>query len=371
VPEAKRIETEFSSMNVIHIGAGVRGRHWLEIVRDHSDITSVGCVDPEAAALDWVRTHFPELRNSCYENLGEALTRIDAHTALIASPVSHHGAHCMQALEAGLAVMVEKPFTSNIEEALQAAERAEILRKPVVVAQNYRFIPVERTLRYLIRDERVGRVISATCISRRRRPGKGTFLGTMDYPQLIDVGVHHFDSLRSILGLNAVAISCRVSNPPWSDYRHGAITQALIEMERDVNVQYLGTLTSHSDEYRLWVEGDRGVLYTDRRRVWWRKRAWRFLLPVRKVSVPKGDELPYPREGTTSLLDSLKAAVLNGAEPETGAHDNLQTLAMVEAGKRSAEEGRRVMIREILQQTSERATDSGAALALQEETPVP
>ena len=350
-------------MNILHVGLGVRGRHWLEIVRDRSDITSVGCVDPDAAALDWVRTHFPQLRNSCYENLGEALTRIDPHTALIASPVSHHGAHCMQALEAGLAVMVEKPFTSNMEEALQAAERAEILKKPVVVAQNYRFIPVERTLRHLIRDERVGRVISATCISRRRRPGKGTFLGTMDYPQIVDVGVHHFDSLRSILGVNAVAILCRVNNPPWSDYPHGAITQALIEMERDVSVQYLGTLTSNRDEYSLWIEGDRGVLYTDRKRVWWRKSGWRFFLPVKKVSVPKGDELPYPREGTTSLLDSLKAAVLNGTEPETNALDNLQTLAMVEAGKRSAEEKRRVMIREILEQTSERATDNGAALS--------
>lgn len=355
-------------MNVIHIGAGVRGRHWLEIVRDRSDITSVGCVDPDAAALDWVRTHFPELRSACYENLGEALTRIHPHTALIASPVSHHGAHCMQALEAGLAVMVEKPFTSNMEEALQAAERAEILKKPVVVAQNYRFIPVERTLRHLIRDERVGRVISATCISRRRRPGKGTFLGTMDYPQIVDVGVHHFDSLRSILGLNAVAILCQVNNPLWSDYSHGAITQALIEMERDVSVQYLGTLTSNRDEYSLWIEGDRGVLYTDRKRVWWRKRGWRFFLPVKKVTVPNGDELPYPREGTTSLLDGLKAAVFNGAVPETGARDNLQTLAVVEAGKRSAEEGRRVMIREILEQTSERATDNGAALSPGKET---
>jgi predicted dehydrogenase len=357
-------------MNVIHIGLGVRGRHWLEIVRDRPDITSVGCVDPEATALDWVRGHFPELKNACYENLDEALTGLRADAALIASPVSHHGAHCMQALEAGLAVMVEKPFTSNMEQALQAAKRAEILRKPVVVAQNYRFIPVDRTLRRLIRGGQVGRVISATCISRRRRPGKGTFLGTMDYPQIVDVGVHHFDCLRSMLGLNAVAILCRVGNPPSSDYPHGAITQALIEMERDVSVQYLGTLTSDRDEYSLWIEGDRGVLYTDRKRVWWRKRGWRFFLPFRKVSVPKGDELPYPREGTTSLLDSLKAAVLNGAEPETGARDNLQTLAMIEAGKRSAEEKRRVMIREILDQTSERVTDNGAALALQEETPV-
>jgi predicted dehydrogenase len=339
-------------MNILHIGLGIRGRHWLEIVRDRSDITSVGCVDPDVAALDWVRTHFPKLRNACYENLAEALARIHAHSAVIASPVSHHGTHCLQALEAGLAILVEKPFTSNMEEALQIVERAERSSKPLVVAQNYRFIPVERTLRQLIRDGRVGTVTSATCLSRRRRPGKGTFLGTMDYPQIVDVGVHHFDSLRSILGLNAVAILCRVNNPPWSDYRHGAITEALIEMETNVSIQYLGTLTSHRDEYSLRIEGDRGVLYTDRKRVWWRKRGSRFFLPVKKVSVPKGDELPYPREGTTSLLDGLKDAVLNRREPETNARDNLQTLAIVEAGKRSAEESRRILVQEVLHQRS-------------------
>jgi len=44
----------------------------------------------------------------------------------------------------------------------------------------------------------------------------------------------------------------------------------------------------------------------------------------------------------------LKDAVLRGAEPETSARDNLQTLAIVQAGKRSAEKHRRVSIEEVL-----------------------
>jgi len=277
-------------------------------------------------------------------------------------PPPYHAGHCLQALEAGLAVMVEKPFAVNIEDALRVTVRSESVKRPVLVAQNYRFIPIEQTLRQLVRQGRVGKVLSATLISRRRRPGKGTFLGTMDYPQITDVGVHNFDSLRSILGIEAVAVSCRASNPPWSDYRHGAVTEALIEMEREVAVQYLGTLTSDRDEYSLWVEGEEGVLWADRKWVCWRKKGWRFFIPVRKLSVPKGDELPYPREGTTSLLNSLRDAVVHGKEPETSARDNLQTLAIVEAGKRSAEEHRRVMIREILQTKSVAVSNNGTAL---------
>src|SRR5262249_16096269 len=214
-------------MDIIHIGLGIRGKHWLEIVRDHPGMTSIACVDPEPSALDWTRKHFPTLSSACYANLQEALKSIKADAAIIASPPPFHADHCLQALDAGLGVMVEKPFTMNMADAMRVAERSGTLRKPVLVAQNYRFKPADRAIRQLIKAGRYGKLSSAYCVARRRRPGNGTFLGTMDYPQITDVGVHHFDSMCSFLGLDAVAVSCRVSNPPWSDYQHGAVTEAL------------------------------------------------------------------------------------------------------------------------------------------------
>jgi len=336
-------------MDIIHIGLGVRGRHWLEIVHDSPRVTSVACVDPHPAALEWVRERFPRLQNACYARVEEALQKTTADAAIIASPPPYHADHCLQALDGGLGVLVEKPFTLAVKDAFRVIERSESVNKPVLVAQNYRFIPAERTLRRLIREGRIGKVLFANCVARRRRPGKGTFLGSMEYPQITDVAVHNFDSLRGMLGIDAVAISCRVSNPAWSDYRHGSVTEALVEMEGGVSVQYLGTLTSDRDEYHLWLEGEEGVLSTDRKRVWWRKKGWRFFVPLRNISVPRGDALPYPREGTASLLEALWNAVCARQEAETSARNNLQTVALVEAGKRSAEEQRRVFIREVLQ----------------------
>lgn len=337
-------------LRVLHVGLGVRGRHWLEIVADRKDITSVGCVDPQSAALDWVKSRFPRLSDSCFGSLEQALAEVEADAAIIATPPPFHGEDSLKGLQARLAVMVEKPFAPNLGDALRVVEQSRTLHIPVLVAQNYRFSAAERTLRHFIREGRIGRPVSATCIARRRRPGAGTFLGTMEFPQMADVAVHHFDSLRSILGVDGAALLCQVSNPSSSDYRHGAVTEALIEMQQGITVQYLGTLTSLRDEYSLWVEGDRGALWTDRKWVWWRRRGQRFFLPARKIKVPKGDELPYPREGTTSLLDGLRDAIFEEVEPETSALDNLQTLAMVEAGKRSATEHRRVTIQETLGQ---------------------
>ena len=64
--------------------------------------------------------------------------------------------------------------------------------------------------------------------------------------------------------------------------------------------------------------------------------------------MPKGDELPYPKAGTVSLLNQFRDAIRHGRVPETSAADNLWTLAMVEASVLSHREGRKVSIAEVV-----------------------
>jgi predicted dehydrogenase len=321
----------------------------LEIVHDHPGVTSVGCVDPDRSALVAVGRQFPNLRDACFARMSEAITRLKADAAIIATPPDCHARDCLEALEAGWAVMVEKPFTLDVDEARRVVARAHVLNRPLLVAHNYRFAPAERTVREAIRGGILGPLAWVTCHARRRRPGTGTSLEGVPYAQILEAGVHHFDSLRSMLGENAASVAARVANTPWSGYQHGAVTTALIEMNEGLRVEYLGTLTSHRDEYHLRIEGMHGCLTTDGHRVWWRRKGGRFFRPIRRVAVPKGDALPYPRRGTASLLNALRAALVDGTEAETSGLDNLQTMAMVDAVKRSTEERRRVEIREILE----------------------
>jgi predicted dehydrogenase len=292
-----------------------------------------------------------------FADLDTALRDTSPDAALIASPSALHAKHARQALEASLAVMVEKPFAQTVAEARRILKKADAMGKPVVVAENYRFARAERTVRKVIQDGRLGPLRSVTLIDRRRLPSheQGPWAAQMQYTHLREIAIHHFDSLRSILGCHPTKLIVQAFNPPGSDYRHGACTQALIEMEGGVHVQYLGTLTSHRYAFSLWIEGENGVLWTNRKWVGWRPQGKRWFWPMKQVGVPKGDEVRYPREGTTSLLNSLRDAVLRGQEAETSGHDNLWTLAMVEAGMRSAEEERMVSIQEILGEVSSSA----------------
>ncbi len=345
-------------MKLIHIGVGTRGRQWLEIVRGDRRFASAACVDADPRALDWVRGRFPELRGVCFEEVDEALARVRAEAAVVASPPAYHANHTLSALGAGLAVLVDKPLATSLAHGARVVERARLLRLPVVVGQNDRFGPVERTVRWLVRQGRAGRLTLVTCHARQRRPPAGTFPAAGGHVQLLEAAVHHFDSLRSMLGADAVAVAARIGSPPGGGGA-GLVTQAMIEMDGGLRVSYLGTLGSDRDDYALALEGEAGVVRADRRRVWWRRRGARFFTPVGCVPVPKGDALPPPREGTASLLGSLWEASVYGAEPETSGTDALRTLALVEAVKRAAEEARVVTLREVLRSEDPQPAGAG------------
>ena len=92
----------------------------------------------------------------------------------------------------------------------------------------------------------------------------------------------------------------------------------MIEFDGGLPIQYSGTLCEVANRfgYNLWVQGDRGDIWTNRRWIWWRPKGQRFFRPVKLVSVPKGDEQRYPKAGTVSLLNQFRDAVIREKNSE-------------------------------------------------------
>ena len=250
--------------------------------------------------------------------------------------------------------MIEKPFAMNVAEAYDIIKLAGKVGKPVMVAENFRYVPAERTIRKLMHENFLGKPHTVTLVDRRRQPAatQGAWVAGMEFAQLQEIAIHHFDSLRSFFNRTPLTIAVQVYNPDGSDYSHGACTKALIEMEGGINITYLGTLTSHRYSYALHIEGEKGDLWTNRKWVLFRKMGGRLFMPLKKSQVPPGDEKAYPREGTTSLLNSFCEAVLKGKEPETCGKDNIWNVAMVQAGILSASEKRVVYLEEIMDENN-------------------
>ena len=334
-------------VKVLHVGVGIRGGHWVDLIGRHADFEAVALVDADEAAL--TRAHAAAGGAvECFTDLSTALDSVSADAAVIASPSRLHAEHAMLALRAGLTVMVEKPFAETVRDAREVLRISAECRAHVMVAENYRYRPAERTVRRLVSESAIGRIDHAIVIDHRHMPShtEGPWLAKMEYPQLQEIAIHHFDSLRCILGQRPIAMDVRVWNPANSDYEHGAATEGLLRFET-ARVQYVGTLCSDRFAFSLQLEGEDGMIWTDRKRVFLRTAGRRFPRPVRNVSVPQGDGEKYPREGTTSLLDSLRDLTLSGTIPETIGMDSIWNVAMLEAGKRSDRERRLVEISEV------------------------
>jgi predicted dehydrogenase len=256
--------------------------------------------------------------------------------------------------------MVEKPLSCHLQDAMLVVEKARAAGRPVVVAENYRFFPAERTMRHMLDEEIVGRIASAICTDRRDQPShtQGPWVKGLEHPFLTEIAIHHFDSFRYLFNRQLASVFAKSYNPPGSSYDQGAAAEALIELEGGVAIQYSGTMIANRYEYSLWVEGDEGDIWTDRKRVWRRSKGHRFFRPVKLLPVPKGDERPYPKGGTVSLLNAFRDALLDGKIPETSGEDNLWTLAMVEASILSDRNGRRVWIDEVLPPLLKNEADS-------------
>lgn len=337
------------AIRLIHVGVGGRGRHWLEYVAQHPDFVAVACVDVNERALQEAKDMPGQTHGRFVTRFEDAIVQVEADAALITSPSFLHAPQAIQALDAGLAVMVEKPFGCTLAEAVQVVRRAREVSRPVMVAENFRFFQAERTVRHMIDTGVVGRVGTAVCIDRRDQPShtQGPWVKSMAEPFFTEIAVHHFDSFRFMFNRQPYRLLARSYNPPLSDYESAAAVDAIIELEEGGCIQYSGTMVATRYEYSLWIEGEKGDLWTDRRRVWWRAKGGRFFRPAKMIPVPKGDEQRYPKAGTVSLLNQLRDAITQGAEPETSGADNLWTLAMVESGLHASQEGRPVRVEEV------------------------
>ncbi|RMF40263.1 MAG: gfo/Idh/MocA family oxidoreductase, partial [Alphaproteobacteria bacterium] len=140
---------------------------------------------------------------------------------IITPPVTHLG-YIRKALATGpRAVICQKPFCRNLEEAREAARLAEAAGIPLIVHENFRFQPWYRAIRAEIEAGAIGEVLQLTF---RLRPGDGqgpdAYLDRQPYfrqmPRFLvhETAVHWIDTFRYLMGPpEAVFADLRKMNP--------------------------------------------------------------------------------------------------------------------------------------------------------------
>ena len=325
-------------LKVLHVGVANRGRWPIERATPSTGFVSHALCDVNSAALAAAQelTGLPE--SSCFSSLDEALARSGAECAIICTPTKFHVDMAIRVIEAGLPVLVEKGMAPDWESAQRLAAFARSRRAVAAIAQNYRYQPIERTIRRALQDPAfeayLGRVHQITYSQQRVRPHPGT----LDYPfsAVWDMSCHHFDNLMHWLGpiREMTAHSWRAG---WSAYTHDANTSAYIVFESGSHVHYLHSHDAARQTLNIELHGERGALYLREGELTFSAR------PSEQFgSRPLTVVDPGPNHSLEDMLRDFHAYATAGAEPGISVRNNLETMAACELMVRSITDRRTV-----------------------------
>ncbi|HEV2836588.1 MAG TPA: Gfo/Idh/MocA family oxidoreductase [Pyrinomonadaceae bacterium] len=326
-------------------GVGARGQDWVREVKAAPAFELAACVDVNRAALQRASARFGISPDQCFTDLGKALDNSGSRAVIVVTPPDCHATTCEAALNRKLAVLVEKPFTLRLSEAVRLVSLAGANSTPLLVAQNYRYLRSFRTVKRLINEGVLGRVGMVVCHYYRPFHNIPDSLAKLTNSVLWGMSVHHLDAIQYVLGSKVISVNAESFTLPWGRLPRGASLQLMLAMANDARVSYSATYesTGHTlfeggQEFYARFIGERGTLHVFQR--------WLILWENGKLPrlVRRG-----PRKKTEEqvLLDQLERALIHGEPPEVSGRDNLQTVATLEACVRSAAEQRRVNPQEL------------------------
>jgi predicted dehydrogenase len=347
------------TLRLVQIGLGGWGRNWVEeVTRDTQGVEPVGWVDldPMMRARAVAALGLP--RERVFGSLAQALEQVAADAALVVVPLAAHAPVTRAALEAGLHVLVEKPFAETMEDARALERLARAQNRVLMVSQNYRWFPAPVLARRLLRDGTLGHLV-ACYLDFHFYFGMGYRYFLLEEPLLSDMAIHHFDTLRFVLDDEPVEVSCHSWREPGTPFAGPPAAVAAMRFAKGIVVSYRGSwltrgpATPYGGHWRL--DGSRGTLeFTFRGAFEEREKLDRVTLhrpgePSEAMPLPD-----MPCKDRTGALDAFARWIRDGRPPEgaSTATDNLRSLATMFAAIRSARRGGvPVRVADVLEET--------------------
>ena len=337
------------------VGVGLIGRRHVDLVTQSPDAELIAVVDPDRRAAAIAE----KAGVAWYGTLDELLAHDRPDGAVIATPSEQHAVHSMACIRAGVAVLVEKPIATTVDDGLRLVEAAETGGIPLLVGHHRRHSPVLIAAREIVGRGVIGdpvAVVATTLFAKpaeyfeeapwRRRAGGG--------PILINL-IHDVDALRLLVG-EVVAVQAMASNHvrrfPVEDtvavalrFAGGALGSMLVSdaaaspLSWELTAGEDAAFPRHDGQDCYVVAGTHGSLAipTMRLTTYDGRPSWK--LPTRTSVVPVRHGDPLGRQ-----LEHFCAVIRHGVEPEVGGRDAVETLRVTLAVQQAARTGEAVSV---------------------------
>ena len=324
-------------LRMIVVGLGRGKSHIRTITSISEQFELVGIVDLDAQLLNTVLEEFSLPESLGFTSYDEALEKTLCDGVVIATWSPTHEPMVEQALRADKHVLAEKPFVVEFEPAKRLLDLADNRHLKVVVNQQWRYMPAQRTIRRLMREKAYGEAQCAHFVGYKSR---GSEYPDSPYGQLWQMTVHEVDSILSMLNQPAVEAFGHAYRPPQTTWNRESTVTAEITMRNGCHVVMMSTSDSRTHGCEFRIECEKATLVMKNTRCMGGEETL-FVGEDSSVGLQ-----PYPidpdldRSMDAQVALSFATWINGGPEPETSGRNNLEVLGVLSAIIKSGETGK-------------------------------
>ncbi|HEX2370323.1 MAG TPA: Gfo/Idh/MocA family oxidoreductase [Acidimicrobiia bacterium] len=284
------------------------------------------------------------------ENLDELLSDPEIEGVIVTTPNDAHKPVILDCLEAGKAVYTDKPIAHTIEDAAEIAAAVDRTGMVFAVGHSARRLSGHRAMKEWIDQGRIGRVSLAEANFSNERglelsPSTWRFFADKSPGgALIQLGVHHADTLQYLLG--PVAAVSAHARRLYTEAEVPDAVMCILEFESGP-LGYLGTGWASPGVYQMRLLGTDANLIYDLDFTQWDQShlvdgASRLVSQAYRSSERPAVQLP-PTDMFREQLEEFALAIRGEAEVEVGAIEGIRALAVVAAALESSGDGGRAV----------------------------
>ena len=150
-------------------GPGLIGKEHAHLINSRSDCRLSAVVAPPT---DENKSFASAFQVTLFPDIEDALEKMSIDAAIISSPNCFHFSQALGCISKGVPVLVEKPITDVIDDALRLAEQAEKLRVPVLVGHHRTYSPLLDAASTFLNSPRFGRLVAVQGSALFHKPAR-------------------------------------------------------------------------------------------------------------------------------------------------------------------------------------------------------
>ncbi|MEM1942787.1 MAG: Gfo/Idh/MocA family oxidoreductase [Candidatus Caldarchaeum sp.] len=316
-------------LKVAVAGAGFWGVNHLRVLKELPDCELVAVCDLDIGRAEKAANRFGVA--SFFKDLDDMLKTAKPDAVTICTPSTTHAPIALKLLEAGCDILIEKPMSTNVEEAAKIIEQAERTGRTVMVGFIERFNPAVQQAHKLISGGEIGEVL----LMYSRRIGS--------WPERIgdtgvvkDTAIHDIDLAGWILNEVPETVYAKCGKLRHSHEDHAQVF--LSYGERRSALMEANWLTPRKKR-EMHITGEKGVVSV------------RFI--EQELVVEKAEQLTIPNipysEPLKRELAHFIECIHTGRQPLVTAFDGFKAIFIAECILMSSETNKPVKIAEAAQ----------------------